>query len=43
MSTQEITPPRNLQILSTTYKKGQYSLWQILNEIIGVKMQKKAG
>lgn len=30
MSTQEITPTNNLQTLSITYKKDQYTLWQIL-------------
>ena len=30
MSTQEIASSYNLQELSTTYEKGQYTLWQIL-------------
>ncbi|MCL4862323.1 MAG: CPBP family intramembrane metalloprotease [Caldilineaceae bacterium] len=30
MSTQEITPTSNLQTLPTTYRKEQYTLWQIL-------------
>lgn len=30
MSTQEIASSHNLQELSTTYEKGQYTLWQIL-------------
>jgi membrane protease YdiL (CAAX protease family) len=30
MSTQEITPSNQLQMLSKTYRKNQYTLWQIL-------------